>query len=187
MVPGKIQTMPIDFVGHLRARCRACGFTLVELMVTLAVAAILAMIAVPSFKRVLVSTNLSGINNDLASDLRYARTTAISRQVGVAVAASSGSWQNGWTVNIPAASTAPGAVAVVLRRHPAIADQYALSGPAAGVSYNPQGSPAASTCFTISEVGASNSTPRYLQMSASGSLQQITGTTQPTGCPAPSP
>ena len=47
MVPGKIQTMPIVLMTHLRARCRACGFTLVELMVTLAVAAILAMIAVP--------------------------------------------------------------------------------------------------------------------------------------------
>ena len=184
MVPGKIQTMPI-VLTHLRARCRACGFTLVELMVTLAVAAILAMIAVPSFKRVLVSTNLSDINNAVAGDLQYARTEAVSRQVSIAVAQSGGSWQNGWTVNIPPASST--GTATVLRRHPAISDQYAVSGPAAGVNYSAQGTPSASTCFTFSEADGHNSTPRYLQVSASGSLQQITSATTPTGCPAPSP
>jgi len=184
VVPGKIQTMPIVLMTHLRARCRACGFTLVELMVTLAVAAILAMIAVPSFKRVLVSTNLSDINNAVAGDLQYARTEAVSRQVNVAVAQSGGSWQNGWTVNIPPASST--GTATVLRRHPAISGQYAVSGPAA-VSYSAQGSPSTNTCFTFSEVGGHSSTPRYLQMSASGSLQQITSATTPAGCPAPSP
>jgi type IV fimbrial biogenesis protein FimT len=185
VVPGKIQTMPSVLMTHLRARCRACGFTLVELMVTLAVAAILAMIAVPSFKRVLVSTNLSDINNAVAGDLQYARTEAVSRQVSIAVAQSGGSWQNGWTVNIPPASST--GTATVLRRHPAVSDQYAVSGPAAGVNYSAQGTPSASTCFTFSEADGHNSTPRYLQISASGSLQQITSATTPTGCPAPSP
>jgi type IV fimbrial biogenesis protein FimT len=185
VVPGKIQTMPIVLMTHLRARCRACGFTLVELMVTLAVAAILAMIAVPSFKRVLVSTNLSDINNAVAGDLQYARTEAVSRQVSIAVAQSGGSWQNGWTVNIPPASST--GTATVLRRHPAISDQYAVSGPAAGVNYSAQGTPSTNTCFTFSEADGHNSTPRYLQVSASGSLQQITSATTPTGCPAPSP
>ena len=184
VVPGKIQTMPIVLMTHLRARCRACGFTLVELMVTLAVAAILAMIAVPSFKRVLVSTNLSDINNAVAGDLQYARTEAVSRQVNIAVAQSGGSWQNGWTVNIPPATST--GTATVLRRHPAISDQYAVSGPA-DLSYSAQGIPSAATCFTFSEVGGHNSTPRYLQVSASGGLQQITSATTPTGCPAPSP
>jgi len=172
VVPGKIQIMPIDFTKRLRAGCRACGFTLVELMVTLAVAAILAMIAVPSFKRVLVSTNLSGINNDLAGDLQYARTEAVSRQVTVAVAASAGSWQNGWTVRIPPASSTGSAT--VLRNHPTISAQYVLSSSAADVTYNSQGTPAASSCFTISEQSGQDSTPRYLQVSSSGMLQQAT-------------
>jgi type IV fimbrial biogenesis protein FimT len=172
VVPGKIQTMPIDFTKRLRAQCRACGFTLVELMVTLAVAAILAMIAVPSFKRVLVSTNLSSINNDLAGDLQYARTEAVSRQVTVAVAASAGSWQNGWTVEIPPASSTGSAT--VLRNHPSISAQYVVSGSGADVTYNPQGTPAAANCFTISGQSSQDGTPRYLQVSASGTLQQAT-------------
>lgn len=162
--------MPVDFVSRLRARCRARGFTLVELMITLAVAAILAMIAVPSFKRVLVSTNLSGINNDLAGDLQYARTEAVSKQVQVAVAASAGSWQNGWTVTIaPATSTA-----TVVRNHAAIPAQYVVTGTAANVTYNSQGIPAAAGCFSISEQSGQDSTPRYLQVSSSGMLQQAT-------------
>jgi type IV fimbrial biogenesis protein FimT len=156
----------------LRAQCRACGFTLVELMVTLAVAAILAMIAVPSFKRVLVSTNLSSINNDLAGDLQYARTEAVSRQVTVAVAASAGSWQNGWTVEIPPASSTGSAT--VLRNHPSISAQYVVSGSGADVTYNPQGTPAAANCFTISGQSGQDSPPRYLHVSASGTLQQAT-------------
>ncbi len=187
MVPGNNQTMPNDFVTRLRARCHARGFTLVELMITLAVAAILAMIAVPSFKRVLVSTNLADVNNALVHDLQYARTEAISRQTNVAVSASAGSWQNGWTVNIPPASST--GTATVLRNHPAIAAQYVVNGAGTGVTYSAQGSPAAATCFTVSPTPAANGQPRYLQVLPAGMLQQTTGGTPPAtpNCPAPSP
>lgn len=179
--------MRTHFVARLRARCRAYGFTLVELMITLAVAAILAMIAVPSFRHILISTNLSNVNNDLAADLQYARTEAVSRQVAVNVASSSGGWQDGWTVEIPSASTAAGAVATVLRTHAAIPSQYVLSGATSPVTFQAQGSSAA-TCFTISAPnGAANNQPRFLQVLAAGMLKQTTSSTTPTGCPAPAP
>ena len=194
MLQGNYQKMSTRFVTRLRARCRACGFTLVELMVTLAVAAVLAMIAVPSFRHLLLSTNLSNINNALVGDLQYARTTAVSRQVDVSVAASAGNWQNGWNVEIPAAGTAAGAVTEVLRVHPAIPVQYAVSAATTAVKYSAQGSLVPSgneTCFTIYAPSGVNNTPYFLQVLPPGMVQQTSGTATPppTGptCTAPPP
>lgn len=190
MLQGNDHNVPTDFMTRLRARCRACGFTLVELMITLAVAAILAMIAVPSFRHLLVSSHLSGINNDLVGDLQFARTTAVSRQRNVAVAASAGSWQNGWTVTIPSSSTAmPPPAPEILRVHPAVADQYVLTAVDPNVTYNAQGSlvgPAGTvSCFTIYAPHGQDNQPRFLQVLSAGMLHQATGSSTPSGCTAP--
>lgn len=56
---------------------RMCGFTLVELMVTLAVGAILAMIAVPSFQRLMLNNRLNTTANALVNAVNVARMDAI--------------------------------------------------------------------------------------------------------------
>lgn len=61
---------------------RARGFTLVELMVTLAVAAILMMIAVPSFRGIIASNRLNAAANELVGALNTARMEAIQRNAG---------------------------------------------------------------------------------------------------------
>lgn len=53
------------------------GFTLVELMITLAVAAILLVIAVPSFRSIMLSSRLDTAANDLIASLNTARMEAI--------------------------------------------------------------------------------------------------------------
>ena len=53
------------------------GFTLIELMVTIAVAAILIAIAVPSFKTLTVSNALTSAANDMVGALNLARMEAI--------------------------------------------------------------------------------------------------------------
>ncbi len=84
------------------------GFTLVELMVTIAVVAILAAIAVPSFRSVINSSRLTSHANELVASLQLARSEAIKRNTRVSVCGSAdgatcgGGWSNNWLTVIEA-------------------------------------------------------------------------------------
>lgn len=58
-------------------QCAHSGFTLVELMATVAVAAVMFAIAVPSFTYMTTSNQLTGAANELLNALNTARTQAI--------------------------------------------------------------------------------------------------------------
>ena len=64
------------------------GFTLTELMVTLAVAGILMAVAVPNMRTFIQNNRLSAASNDLLRSFQMARTEAIRRQFNVVVCAS---------------------------------------------------------------------------------------------------
>ena len=90
------------------------GFTLAELMITLAVAAILLAIAVPSFRTFVQNSRLTTQADTLVYSLNLARNEAVKLDTPVAVCASSdgatctGAWVNGWIVCYPAANCLPG-------------------------------------------------------------------------------
>src|SRR5574343_132512 len=77
------------------------GFTLVELMVSLAILAIISAIAVPNFNNFIQHTQMTSWTNDLISDLVLARSEAAKRGSAVSVCASAngtscgGSWADG--------------------------------------------------------------------------------------------
>jgi len=54
------------------------GFTLVELMITVALIAIMALIAVPAFQRYAINANLKSAARDIASDFLLLKERAIS-------------------------------------------------------------------------------------------------------------
>lgn len=55
------------------------GFTLIELMVAIAIVAILVTLAAPSFKSIIQSNAISNAVNTFMADMRYARSEAIRR------------------------------------------------------------------------------------------------------------
>lgn len=80
------------------------GFTLVELMIVLALVAILATIGVPSFTSFVINNRLTAQANELVSALNLARSEAIKRNRRVTVCRSNngagcgGTWNDGWIV-----------------------------------------------------------------------------------------
>lgn len=63
-------------MGH-RNTGRAAGFTLIEMMVTIAIAGILVSIAAPSFTASLARMRLEGVMNELSTDLQFTRSEAL--------------------------------------------------------------------------------------------------------------
>lgn len=70
------------------------GFTLVELMVTLAVLAIVATIAVPSFQEMMTKNRVKGAAEALYADMQLARQESIKRNQAISV--TFGSNSGGW-------------------------------------------------------------------------------------------
>jgi type IV fimbrial biogenesis protein FimT len=69
-------------------RSRSKGFTLIELVVTMAIAIILVSIAVPSFRTTAQNSRITAHANDFVSDLSLARSEAIRRRSNVVVCTS---------------------------------------------------------------------------------------------------
>jgi type IV fimbrial biogenesis protein FimT len=80
---------------------RASGFTIVELMLTVTVATILVALALPSFKELTISNNITEMSNQLMYSLNVARSEAVRRGTFVKVVNSTASgvkWSGGWSV-----------------------------------------------------------------------------------------
>jgi type IV fimbrial biogenesis protein FimT len=77
------------------------GFTLIELMITISIAAILMAIAIPSFNSTIRSTRLTTYANELITSLNLARSEAIKRGIQMTArrkGANSQQWESGWDI-----------------------------------------------------------------------------------------
>jgi len=117
----------------------APGFSLIELLVTVAIVAVLAGLALPNFREMNLRSNATTVTNDLVAALSLARTEAVKRGMDAEVIATSGgSWNNGWQVRVDTARNglfnAPDSL---LMTYPAITSGYTVSSVATGAGGQP--------------------------------------------------
>ena len=74
------------------------GFTLLELLVTLAVVAIVTAIAAPSFNDVIERQRVRSAADTLRSTIDLARSEAVKRNAVVSVSRIGDNWNKGWQV-----------------------------------------------------------------------------------------
>lgn len=83
-------------------RLAVSGVTLIELIVAVAVLAILITIAVPSFREISLRNRSTSAVNGLLADLALARSEAVKQQRNAYVTAVGGDWNDGWAVWVDA-------------------------------------------------------------------------------------
>jgi len=174
---------------------RQRGFSLLELMITLSVAAILLVIAVPSFRDLMHRSQVSSANNELLASLAYARTEAINRGQlvlmcpsanGAAACAGGKTFDTGWIVyTYPAgaasANVAYAASSILLRATTVRTGVSIQSKSATVITFGQQGqlkpsSPALTfvTCYRSGSSGTGQSTAKVpgaqLDVNGSGSV-----------------
>lgn len=160
-------------VHHRHRLEMQCGFTLVEAMVTLAVAAILLTWAVPSMQSFIVRNQMSTEVNNFMASLYLARSEAVKRLRDVslcptangAACANSTNWAQGWMVyvNMDANNAfTPGDI--IIQINPSIP----LSNTASGnrLTFNPRGS-SNSDSFNFAD-SSGLAPPRCVTLSSAG-------------------
>ena len=119
---------------HLKAdvtsRRNASGFTLAELLITISIAAILTMLAVPSYHSITEKHRAKSAAVDIYLALLKTRSEAVHRNASVTLSPKSGDWSNGWQILNPSDNS-------LLEDHIALRG-VTLGGPAS-VIYNSSG------------------------------------------------
>ena len=128
------------------------GFTLVELMIGLAVVAVLAAIAAPGMTALINANQLNGASGEVTATLQLARAEAVRRNARVTVCASTDGTtctsSTSWTRWIVRGRDNVAAVDDVIRDNLA-SGTVQVSGPAAGIVFKPSGMIDAQTTVTV--------------------------------------
>ena len=111
------------------------GFTLIELMVTISIAAILLAIGVPSFQAIIENNRLATQSNELITAVSLARSEAIKRGADITMTPNGGGYVNGWCVHTGASCTA----ATEIRQFPAMRGMSVAAGNNTVVTFNGRG------------------------------------------------
>lgn len=109
------------------------GYTLVELMVAVAVFAILTAIAVPSFQQFIAAQRLRAASFDLRTDLVMARSEALKRNRNITIRRrDAAGWQTGWVVVVDGTDER-------VRERNSLGAGVSVASPSAAITFNGSG------------------------------------------------
>lgn len=131
---------------------------MMELTITVAIAAILATVAVPSFSNLMASQRAKAAASELFLELMRTRSEAIMRNANITVSQYSGGWNSGWYIENP---TAPTNIASALDNHGALSGVNVSAGAPATVTFRPSGRVQATAAPTFVITASSGSATSY--------------------------
>lgn len=166
----------------LNVRASAHGFTLIEIMITIAIAGILLAVAVPSFVNASLGWRLSTYANSMVSTAHIARSEAIKRNFALTLCPSSdgatcldGNWESGYIVMCMSddATTCKtgGATPLVLQKQAGMPGGWKMTETNAvtRIVFQPTGTGATSAVFTVCRATPTvGSNERVVRISTTG-------------------
>ena len=161
------------------------GFTIIELMVTLAIAAILVSLAAPSFKDIIQNNRMTTQYNELLASLSVARSEAIKRGEDVIALSSNGNnWEDGWTVFVDTDGDGAPSAAETIRVGATLSGNNTLRFPRDRITYASSGlgSGLITGTFTLCD-DRGNAEARGLVVSATGRVRHAIAADALAGCP----
>ena len=177
-------------VAPASTRAAMPGFTIIELMIVVAIVGVLAVVGLPSMRDMVVSNRMKSLSLDVYTSLALARSEAIKRNNGsVSMIATGGSWQNGWSVTCVDSGGSCGGSNLVLTSVDAVDGSIALTGPTgpAQVTFSRDGRLAATAAASFRIVYTTNNARvpmRCVELSVSGRPKTLadTNATDGDGC-----
>ena len=169
-----------------------------ELMVTIAIVAILLSIGVPQYRYITYSYRMSSEVNGLLGDLQYARTEALREGQNVTVCVSADSvtcsgtvnWQSGWVVySDPTNAANPPAGSILRVQTPFTGgqgpDTFVASNGVSAITYNREGFAlgVAGTIVTLHDPSANPTWTRCLVIAGPGLASTQMHQINPAACP----
>lgn len=164
------------------------GFTLIELMVTLIIAAILAALAIPSFDATLKRWRVRSAAEGIASSIYLARSEASTRggamlrakSPDASCSAAAAEWQCGWELVVPDPGNPPSNESSVQEVEMAKGVRITFTGPAPtdSVTFNNRGIAALGYNFFVVPLVDNSGNPPCARVviSSGGRVRTISGT-----------
>jgi type IV fimbrial biogenesis protein FimT len=150
-----------------RSRCATRGFTLIELVIVVAIFGVLAALAGPAFSDFVIRQRIRNAGYDLMADLTFARSEAVKRNASVTFG-KSGTWTGGWTITDVDGNA--------LKQHAAFPDTITITMGTNSVDFLLNGRASTTAAFTIDDAGGKSTIPaRCIAVDPSGRPRSTEG------------